>query len=46
MLHQERDVLQSVWGKTRADIMAKILDLRNIFNECLEEFSIIFTGVI
>lgn len=46
MFHQERDVLQSVWGKTRADIMAKILDLRNIFNDCLEEFSIIFIGVI
>ena len=43
--HSERDVLQSVWGKTRADIMEKILDLKNIFNDCLYEYEEIFMGV-
>lgn len=41
-----RDVLQSVWGKTRADIMEKILDLKDIFNDCLEEYQTIFLGVL
>lgn len=45
-LHSERDVLQSVWGKTRADIMEKIMNLRDIYNECLDEFEVIFSGVI
>lgn len=44
-INEERDVLQSVWGKTRADIMEKILDLKNIFNDCLEEFETLFMGV-
>lgn len=44
-LHTERDVLQSVWGKTRADIMEKILNLKDIFNDCLQEFETIFMGV-
>ena len=44
--HSERDVLQSVWGKTRADIMEKILNLKDIFNDCLDEYEIIFMGVI
>ena len=44
-VHTERDVLQSVWGKTRADIMEKILNLKNIFNDCLAEFDVIFMGV-
>ena len=44
-MHTERDVLQSVWGKTRADIMEKILNLKNIFNDCLAEFDTIFMGV-
>lgn len=43
--HTERDVLQSVWGKTRADIMEKILNLKDIFNDCLSEFEVIFMGV-
>ena len=43
--HIERDVLQSVWGKTRADIMEKILNLKDIFNDCLSEFETIFMGV-
>ena len=43
--NSERDVLQSVWGKTRADIMEKILDLKNIFNDCLYEYEEIFMGV-
>lgn len=44
-MHTERDVLQSVWGKTRADIMEKILNLKDIFNDCLAEFDTIFMGV-
>ena len=43
--HIERDVLQSVWGKTRADIMEKILNLKDIFNDCLAEYETIFMGV-
>lgn len=43
--HSERDVLQSVWGKTRADIMEKILNLKDIFNDCLFEFEEIFMVV-
>lgn len=43
--HVERDVLQSVWGKTRADIMEKILNLKDIFNDCLAEYETIFMGV-
>ena len=44
-IHTERDVLQSVWGKTRADIMEKILNLKDIFNDCLSEYEVIFMGV-
>lgn len=44
-INEERDVLQSVWGKTRADIMEKILDLKDIFNDCLQEYETIFMGV-
>lgn len=44
-VHTERDVLQSVWGKTRADIMEKILNLKDIFNDCLSEYEMIFMGV-
>lgn len=43
--HSERDVLQSVWGKTRADIMEKILNLKDIFNDCLAEYETIFMGL-
>ena len=45
-LHTERDVLQSVWGKTRADIMEKIMSLSDIFNECLDAFEVIFSVVV
>ena len=45
IIHTERDVLQSVWGKTRADIMEKILTLKDIFNDCLSEYDVIFMGV-
>ena len=41
----ERDVLQSVWGKTRADILAKIMALKDIYNDCLNEWQTIFMGV-
>lgn len=44
-IHSERDVLQSVWGKTRADIMEKILNLKDIFNDCLAEYEVIFMGL-
>lgn len=42
----ERDVLQSVWGKTRADILAKIMALKDIYNDCLNEYQTIFMGVL
>lgn len=41
-----RDVLQTVWGKTRADILNKILEVKDVFNDCLEEFEVIFMGVL
>lgn len=44
-ISEERDVLQSVWGKTRADIMEKILNLKDIFNDCLSEYEVIFMGI-
>ena len=44
-INSERDVLQSVWGKTRADIMEKILNLKDIFNDCLLEFEPLFMGL-
>ena len=40
-----RDVLQTVWGKTRANILQQIFDLENIYLECLYEFESIFMGV-
>ena len=46
IFHSERDVLQSVWGKTRADIMEKILELKDIYNECLNSYEVIFSGVL
>lgn len=41
-----RDVLQSVWGKTRADIMEKIMEIKDIYNDCINEFETLFMGVI
>lgn len=41
-----RDVLQTVWGKTRADILNKILEVKDVFNDCLEEYETIFMGVL
>ena len=41
-----KDVLQTVWGKTRADILNKILEVHDVFNECLFEFETIFMGVL
>lgn len=40
-----RDALQTVWGKTRADILNKILEVRDVFNDCLSEYDVIFMGV-
>lgn len=41
-----RDVLQTVWGKTRADILNKILEVKDVFNDCLSEYETIFMGVL
>lgn len=41
----QRDVLQSVWGKTRADIMTKIFEIRSVYVECLNSFETLFMGV-
>ena len=41
-----RDVLQSVWGKTRAKLLEQIFELRDVYNECLKEFESLFMGVI
>ena len=41
-----KDVLQSVWGKTRAQLLKQIFELQNIYSECLEAFSTIFMGVL
>lgn len=41
-----RDVLQSVWGKTRAQLMKQIFELQSIYSECLNDFSTIFMGVL
>ena len=40
-----RDVLQSVWGKTRANLLEQILDLKNVYNDCLEYFQKCFMGL-
>ena len=40
-----RDVLQSVWGKTRPMILESILELKDIYNLCIEEYECIFMGV-
>lgn len=41
-----RDVLQSVWGKTRAQLLEQILELKSVYTECLEQFETIFMGVL
>ena len=40
-----RDVLQTVWGKTRAMILQQIFDLQSVYLECLYEFEEIFMGL-
>ena len=40
-----RDVLQTVWGKTRAMILQQIFDLQSVYLECLYEFEVIFMGL-
>ena len=40
-----RDVLQTVWGKTRANILNQIMELENIYLECLYDFENIFMVV-
>lgn len=41
-----RDVLQSVWGKTRANLLKQIFDLQSIYTEALLKFEDIFMGVL
>lgn len=41
-----RDVLQSVWGKTRAQLLKQIFELQSIYSECLNAFSTIFMGIL
>lgn len=41
----DRDVLQSVWGKTRPIILKQILELEDIYNSAIKEFETIFMGV-
>lgn len=41
----KREVLQSVWGKTRPIILEQIMDLKNIYTDCLREYEKIFMGV-
>ena len=40
-----RDVLQSVWGKTRPMILESIMELKDIYIDCLGEYETIFMGV-
>lgn len=42
----DRDVLQSVWGKTRPKILENIMDLKNIYTDALNEYNKIFMGVL
>ena len=41
-----RDVLQSVWGKTRAQLLSQILELQSVYNYCVRDFATIFMGVL
>lgn len=41
-----RDVLQSVWGKTRAQLLKQIFELQSIYTDCLNAFSTIFMGIL
>ena len=43
--NSSRDVLQSVWGKTRANLLAQIMDLKDIYNDTVEEFEVLFMGL-
>lgn len=40
-----KDVLQSVWGKTRPMILEHIMDLKSIYTDALNEYEKIFMGV-
>lgn len=40
-----RDALLSIWGKTRPEILDKIMYVRDIYIDCLEEYETIFMGV-
>ena len=42
---ETKDVLQSVWGKTRANLLQQIMDLQDIYLDCLYEFEVLFMGV-
>ena len=40
-----RDVLQSVWGKTRPIILKQIMELEDIYNTAIKEYETIFMGI-
>ena len=42
----DRDVLQSVWGKTRPIILKQIMELEDIYNSTIKEYNTIFMGVL
>lgn len=46
MRTMERDVLQSVWGKTRAQLLSQIMELQSVYNYCIKDFATIFMGVL
>ena len=41
-----RDVLQSVWGKTRATLLKQIFELQSVYSEALMKFEDLFMGVL
>lgn len=41
----DRDVLQTVWGKTRANILEQIFELKDIYYDMIESFNNVFMGL-
>lgn len=41
----EKDVLQSVWGKTRANLLSQIMELQSIYYDCIAGFEKCFMGI-
>lgn len=40
-----KDVLQSVWGKTRAALLEQVMDLKSVYTDCLDYFQRCFMAV-